>query len=355
MQGHTPQNKVLFINNAELMPRLEAVYVRAVNLVLALLLALPGLVLIGVLYLLRVMLEKPPRPSFFYRGERLGKDMHPFMMVKIRTLREDEGFEKEGVTLPPGSGRELKMGAFLRESRLDELPQLWNVMVGDMNVVGPRPLRRSQYQKLRAHLPQVDERFRVKPGMTGYAQFMTPSHTPKRIRIAIDNHYIRKGNQPVRDLLLVLWTILSVGLNVLQKAFRRVGMDWRIFSSRRSLHDQRRLSRHRIRYGWVQMTNEDFTDIGHPLIPIHDINYQAVSFVPGREHPLGESCNFFLVGTRDPKRSILKRAHCCGYVQKHYPPESDGNLSGRVVLSYEPVSDLHRFVVDHYILHESVA
>ncbi len=116
---------------------------RTVNIVFAGLLSIPALVIIGVLYVIRSLREKHPRAPFFYSGVRLGKNFKPFTMYKIRTLKVDSEFENQGVILPPGSARELPLGRFLRDSRLDELPQLWNVICGEMNLVGPAPYGRS--------------------------------------------------------------------------------------------------------------------------------------------------------------------------------------------------------------------
>jgi len=321
------------------------------NILVACLLSIPALAVVGTFYALHLLVRKRSRVSFLYSGVRLGRDFKPYTMYKIRTLREDFEFENEGVILPPGSERELPLGKFLRDSRLDELPQLWNVIRGDMNLVGPRPLRPVVYEQLRKELSNCDTRFRVKPGLTGYAQFLTPSHTPKRIRFAIDNYYINRGPRRGRDLFLIGWTIWEVLRKVIKTLSRRVLTRWVIFRNRGHGLEERKMTRHRSRHMWIQLTNVEFSDRDQPLIKINDINPRAVSFISSRELQPKELLYFYLVGCKECEVDIRKKARCGGYVYKSYPAR-DGT---RYVVFYEPVSPRHRYLVDHYVLHETVA
>ncbi len=331
--------------------QLSALMNWAVNVVIAGLLSIPALFIIGILYVIRSLREKPPRAPFFYSGVRLGKNFEPFTMYKIRTLKVDSEFENQGVILPPDSARELPLGRFLRDSRLDELPQLWNVIRGDMNLVGPRPLRPSVYEQLRQELSNCDTRFRVKPGLTGYAQFLTPSHTPKRIRFAIDNYYINQGPRQGRDLFLIGWTIREVLRKSIKSLARRAVTRWKIFRNRNHGIEQRQMTRHRSKRIWIQQTNVDFSDREQPLIKIYDINPRAVSFVSSRELQPKEMLYFYLVGCKECETETHKKARCGGYVYKSYPAK----CGTRYVVFYEPVSPRHRYLVDHYVLHETVA
>ena len=328
---------------------------RILNILLVVLLAIPALFVIGVLYLLHLLLERHPRVSFFYSGVRLGRDLNPFTMYKIRTLRMDTEFEDQGVILSPDSERELKLGKFLRDSRLDELPQLWNILLGDMNMVGPRPLRPAIYEKLRKELSNCETRFQVKPGLTGYAQFLTPSRTPKRIRFAIDNYRINQGRQPGRDLFLIAWTLGMVLWKTIKRPMQQLHTRWLIFTKRGRGIEERKMVRYRSRLIWVQLTNVDFTDHTPSLVHIYDINPRAISFVSDQEFTPKEALYFYLVGCKECETGPKKKARCCGYVYKSYPlPEGSGS-GRRHVIFYEPVSPIHRYLVDHYVLHETVA
>jgi len=328
---------------------------RVINLLLSGLLAIPALFVIGILYLVHWLADTRPLVSFFYSGVRLGRDLNPFMMYKIRTLRVDTEFENQGVILPPDSDRELKLGKFLRDSRLDELPQLWNIIRGDMNMVGPRPLRPVIYEKLRKELSSCETRFQVKPGLTGYAQFLTPSRTPKRIRFAIDNYRISQGRQPVRDLILIFWTIGIVIWKAIKRPILQLHTRWLIFTKRGRGIEERKMVRYRSRLIWIQLTNVDFTNHTQSMIHIYDINPRAISFVSEQEFKPKEALYFYLIGCKECETGPKKKARCCGYVYKSYPLPEGSGPGKRHVIFYEPVSPIHRYLVDHYVLHETVA
>ena len=105
-----------------------------------------------------------------FAQERLGKDEHPFVLYKFRTMVRDA--EKvDGPQWSTGNDpRITRLGRFLRRSRLDEMPQLWNVLRGDMSFIGPRPERQHFVDQLREEIPFYSLRFSVRPGLTGWAQ-----------------------------------------------------------------------------------------------------------------------------------------------------------------------------------------
>jgi lipopolysaccharide/colanic/teichoic acid biosynthesis glycosyltransferase len=94
----------------------------------------------------------------------------PFTMYKFRTMRVDAEANGKAVWAQKNDPRTTPIGKFLRKTRLDELPQLWNVIMGDMNIVGPRPERPTIFAQLREDIPMYAQRQRVKPGITGWAQ-----------------------------------------------------------------------------------------------------------------------------------------------------------------------------------------
>ena len=328
---------------------------RLLNLFMALLLSVPALITIGVIYVYRLASERGRPVEFFYRGTRLGLHLKPYTMYKIRTLKLDAEFEQQGVILPPGSGRELNFGRFLRESRLDELPQLWNVIKGDMNFVGPRPMRPVVYEQLKEQIPNCDQCFLVKPGMTGYSQFLTPSHTPRRIRVAIDCHFIQRGTRPFGELFLIFWTIAVVLRSVLKTLSGRVTRRIARFVKRDSGEEHRVLKRHRPRFARMQMTDTRFAVKNAPFTPIHDINHRAFSYIADEAPPLDKPFCFFLVGNKECETGPVKKARCSGYVYRHEPASGGSGHSRKYVIFYEPVSELHRYMADHYVLHETVA
>jgi lipopolysaccharide/colanic/teichoic acid biosynthesis glycosyltransferase len=129
-----------------------------------------------------------------YRGERLGLGGQPFEMYKFRTLRvgaESRLAGLYGTTLQDACAAETtRVGRFLRPSQLDELPQLVNVLRGDMSMVGPRPLRPAFYAALAERVPDVWQRFAVRPGVTGFAQIRQDNVTPWEEKLAHDLEYV---------------------------------------------------------------------------------------------------------------------------------------------------------------------
>ncbi|MDP2307596.1 MAG: sugar transferase [Pseudomonadota bacterium] len=107
----------------------------------------------------------------FYLQERLGQGERPFAIIKLRTMRQDAE-ASSGAVWSQGSGdpRVTRVGRFLRRSRIDELPQFYNVLRGDMSIVGPRPEREHFVRQLKERIPFYALRFSVKPGVTGWAQ-----------------------------------------------------------------------------------------------------------------------------------------------------------------------------------------
>jgi lipopolysaccharide/colanic/teichoic acid biosynthesis glycosyltransferase len=109
-----------------------------------------------------------------YRGERVGRHGRVFTMRKLRTLRPGAESRLGGVYGAELTARTREettpLGRFLRASQLDELPQLWNVLVGDMSIVGPRPVRPVFFEHLTDEIPAYWQRLVVRPGLTGFAQ-----------------------------------------------------------------------------------------------------------------------------------------------------------------------------------------
>lgn len=127
-----------------------------------------------------------------YRQERLGLGGKPFVVLKFRSMRIDaEAAGPAWASLR--DPRVTRVGAFLRASRLDELPQLWNVLCGDMALIGPRPERPHFVETLSAEIPHFRERMAVKPGLTGWAQVnfrYGASIEDARTKLSYDLYYV---------------------------------------------------------------------------------------------------------------------------------------------------------------------
>jgi lipopolysaccharide/colanic/teichoic acid biosynthesis glycosyltransferase len=150
----------------------------------------------------------------FYRGARVGRAGRIFHMLKFRTLRR--GAEER---LGPYLGEELvrrteaettRLGGWLRATQLDEIPQLWNVVVGDMSLVGPRPIRPRFFEELAAELPAYWQRLVVRPGLTGFAQVRRGYETSMAEKLAHDLEWIadRSVRLYLRTLATTAWRVL---------------------------------------------------------------------------------------------------------------------------------------------------
>jgi Undecaprenyl-phosphate glucose phosphotransferase len=132
-----------------------------------------------------------PGPVFF-KQERMGLDGRTFWMLKFRSMRMNAEAETGAVWAQKGDERRTVLGGFLRATSLDELPQFWNVLLGEMSLVGPRPERPVFVQKFRNEIPHYMLRHKVKAGITGWAQINGwRGNTALDRRIECDLYYIR--------------------------------------------------------------------------------------------------------------------------------------------------------------------
>jgi sugar transferase (PEP-CTERM system associated) len=151
------------------------------------------------------------RGPVFYRQARVTRGGRVFRIVKLRTMRVDAE-AKGAVWAAKGDARITRVGNFLRRSRLDEVPQLYNVLKGDMSLVGPRPERPEFTSELAARLPLYNERHMVKAGLTGWAQINYPygaSLDDARSKLSYDLYYV-KNFSILLDLMILLQTIRVV-------------------------------------------------------------------------------------------------------------------------------------------------
>ncbi len=150
------------------------------------------------------------RGAVFYRQERMGLDGKSFTIVKFRSMYNDAERETGPVWATEDDPRVTPFGRFLRRSNLDEMPQLWNVLCGDMSIVGPRPERPHFVQQFKHRIPQYMLRHKVKAGLTGWAQVNGwRGNTPLEKRIEYDLYYIE--NWSVRLDLKIMWLTLLRG------------------------------------------------------------------------------------------------------------------------------------------------
>jgi lipopolysaccharide/colanic/teichoic acid biosynthesis glycosyltransferase len=141
-----------------------------------------------------------------YKQTRVGKDGVDFELLKLRTMIVDAEKQGAGFAVDKGDTRITRTGRLLRRLSIDELPQLWNVVRGDMSVIGPRPTLRYQVE---AYDEEQLHRLDVKPGITGWAQIHGRATIPWADRIQLDLWYVRHRNWKT-DLLILVRTPLAL-------------------------------------------------------------------------------------------------------------------------------------------------
>lgn len=159
--------------------------------------------LIGLLCLL-IRLES--RGPAIYRQTRIGKDGRPFQIYKLRTMVTGAEFIGAGLAIQQGDDRITRMGGLLRRYSLDELPNLWNVVRGEMSIVGPRPTVPVQVEQ---YTERQRGRLAVRPGITGWAQVNGRASLPWPERIELDLWYVEHESLAV-DLRILLATVSMV-------------------------------------------------------------------------------------------------------------------------------------------------
>src|SRR3569832_812161 len=184
---------------------LRAIAKRATDIVFS---SVALLALSPLLVVIALAVKLTSKGPVLYRQERMGLDGHTFPMYKFRSMRTDAESQTGAIWARKGDDRRTVIGAFLRATCLDELPQLWNVGVGDMSRVGPRPERPVFVNQFRSRISHYMLRHKVKAGITGWAQVNGwRGDTSLDERILCDLHYIRNWSYffDIKILFMAVW------------------------------------------------------------------------------------------------------------------------------------------------------
>lgn len=181
------------------------IYQRIMDILLTLIgltIGIPLMIIFG----LAIKLETPG--SIFYSQERVGKDGKVFRVYKLRSMVSDA--EKNGAQWAQKNDcRVTRVGAFIRKTRIDEIPQLFNVLIGDMSIIGPRPERPMFTVEFNNEIPGFVRRLQVRPGLTGWAQINGGYDITPREKWELDMYYIENRSIQM-DLMIILKTITVV-------------------------------------------------------------------------------------------------------------------------------------------------
>ncbi len=188
---------------------LSSVFKRAFDIVASLILLA---VTLPVILVTALAIKLESRGPAFYRQRRVGLYNQGFDILKLRSMRQDAEIAGKAVWAAEDDPRITRIGRFIRKVRIDELPQTWTVLRGEMSFVGPRPERPQFVDELETQLPYYAERHMVKPGITGWAQINYPygaSIEDARHKLEYDLYYA-KNYSPFLDMLILLQTLRVV-------------------------------------------------------------------------------------------------------------------------------------------------
>ncbi len=162
-----------------------------------------------ILTIIAIWIEDGTRAPIFYSQQRVGKQGLPFKVYKFRSMRDNAEKPGEAVWASKTDDRVTRVGAFIRKTRLDEFPQILNVLNGTMSFVGPRPERPQFVENLEKEIPYYDVRHMVKPGITGWAQLLYPygSSIGDSYQKQLFDMYYVKNHTLFLDCLILLQTV----------------------------------------------------------------------------------------------------------------------------------------------------
>jgi lipopolysaccharide/colanic/teichoic acid biosynthesis glycosyltransferase len=163
-----------------------------------------------IMFLVAISIKWSMGGDVFYRQTRVGKDGTLFSIVKFRTMIENAEISTGPMLSSKNDPRVTRLGKFLRSSHLDELPQLFNVLNGDMSFVGPRPERPEFVEVFEAEISQYTRRRDVKPGITGLAQICLPYDATAREKLEYDVFYIDNQRSVLFKLMITYYTAIKM-------------------------------------------------------------------------------------------------------------------------------------------------
>lgn len=173
-----------------------------------------GIIMLPAMLVIALLVKLDSPGKVFYIQERIGKNGKPFQMLKFRTMIDNA---ENGVPVwaDTNDPRCTKLGKKLRSCRLDELPQMWNILLGHMSVVGPRPERQCFYDEFEKYIHGFSNRLTVKPGLTGLAQINGGYDLLPEEKIVYDMEYIKSRS---------LWLDTKIIVKTLHVIFKREGV-----------------------------------------------------------------------------------------------------------------------------------
>jgi len=277
-----------------------------------------------------------------YRGERLGRNKRRFEMYKLRTLKVGAQAITGAELLGSRQDLTIRGGRFLRDTRLDELPQLLNIVRGEMSFVGPRPERPEIYTGKCADIPGYEQRFRVRPGLIGISQLFTPHGTAKRYRTLIDNGSLRRAPGFFRALGILAFTMWVMACEVARRFSRSLAS---VRARRRGRYGEKRRLRR------VTPSNA-LVHFGRRTAHLVDMSEETIRIQCEEEPRLEAESELLLdIRVRGDSEPAHRTARCRGKVLLRRSSPKGTEL----VLRYQPSSLRSEYMIHQYFLRGSLA
>ncbi|MES0826893.1 sugar transferase [Ruegeria sp. SCP11] len=262
----------------------------------------------------------------FYRGKRVGRNGKLFDIYKFRTLDTAKAAQlTKDKVLPSGSGLETPLGGFLRETRLDELPQLLNVLKGDMNICGPRPLRPEIADLLGSEVRGFSARLKVHPGLLGPTQALMSHGTPKEVRGRLNAAMCSKPVSYRSELEM----IILVGACVMARSISKLAS--RLFR-RKGTEATPKRARDRAAKAGVEVSYRCANSMAYPVLRIDD----ECLIVP---NTCAEGAGKLVISLPDGTRRVARILS----------EKRDILAPGQVVMRYRPGSDYSHHILERYL------
>jgi lipopolysaccharide/colanic/teichoic acid biosynthesis glycosyltransferase len=286
-----------------------------------------------------------------YRGERLGRHRAPYMVFKFRTL--PNGIQKRlGTSLFSEREEVLPVLArLMRETRLDELPQLINVLRGEMRFFGPRPERREIYERYGRGDSDYETRFETAPGLFGLSQLLTPHSTPKRLRARLDRRNLRSGKRLtlpffVYALAAMVWRLIASAL----RYFWQNAVGLRMVRGKCEKRSQLRVAPRQATLVLAQPGAPGRAIVGEILDMNRD--YIRARFDGPLPWAYITTHGGRLTIRRGRGHGRTKTARCHAQVERQLSDEYSARP--QYLLTYSADSALNRYLVDQYFLNQAI-
>ena len=292
----------------------------------------------------------------FYKGTRLGYLKKPFIIYKLRTLPLNFHQENPGKLVDHENGKLSLLQKFLRDTRIDELPQLINIINGDMNFIGARPIRQELYEICCKHIKGYDKRFSVKPGLIGYSQLYTPHGTPKRLRSLIDNRSLERSITLTDKSKLLGTTLLSIVSKISQSLYRLVVEKYikvrlcHLYSEKRKLHRvPTRQGNVELLPGELKVQELPFETNNLGAGILQNMNETHMKITLERDVPVSDASSFCI---RCSCLGGKKYAYCRGEIRSKHRVSQTSSYA--YIIAYEALTPLNQYMIDQYFLNKSL-